>query len=64
MVHSIEAYCSGLPSNRNGFIRLQFNSSSSLIDIAFRVRSSSSSACMFAPKPDPVRLESKRMKFL
>ena len=64
MVHSLEAYCSGLPSNRNGFIRLQFNSSSSLVDIEFRVRSSSSSACMFAPKPDPVRLESKRMKFL
>ena len=39
MVHSIEAYCSGLPSNRNGFIRFQFNSSSSLVDIEFRVRS-------------------------
>ena len=38
MVHSIEAYCSGLPSNRNGFIRFQFNSSSSLVDIEFRVR--------------------------
>ena len=35
MVHSIEAYCSGLPSNRNGVIRFQFNSSSSL---EFRVR--------------------------
>ena len=39
MVHSIEAYCSGLPSNRKGFIRFQFNSSSSLVDIEFRVRS-------------------------
>ena len=39
MVHSIEAYCSGLPSNLNGFIRFQFNSSSSLVDIEFRVRS-------------------------
>ena len=36
-----------------------------LVDvIEFRVRSSSSSAYMFAPKPDPVRLKSKRMKFL
>ena len=64
MVLSMEAYCSGLPSNRNGFICFQFNSSSSLVDIEFRVRSSSSSAYMFAPKPDPDRLESKRMKFL
>ena len=38
MVHSIEAYCSGLPSNHNGVIRFQFNSSSSLVDIEFRVR--------------------------
>ena len=64
MVHSIEAYCSGLPSNRNGFIRFQFNSSFSLVYIEFLVRSSSSSAYMIAPKPDPVRLESKRMKSL
>ena len=39
MVHSIEAYCSGLPSKCNGFIRFQFNSSSSLVGIEFRVRS-------------------------
>ena len=65
MVHSIEVYCSGLPSNRNGFIRFQFNSSFSLVYIEFLVRSSSSSAYMIAPpKPDPVRLESKRMKSL
>ena len=38
MVYWIEAYCSGLPSNRNGFIRFQFNGSS-LIDIEFSVRS-------------------------
>ena len=64
MVHSIEVYCSGLPSNRNGFIRFQFNSSFSLVYIEFLVRSSSSSAYMIAPKADPVRLESKRMKSL
>ena len=28
MVHSIEAYCSGLLSKHNGFMRSQFNSSS------------------------------------
>ena len=64
MVHSIEVYCCGLPSNRNGFIRFQFNSSFSLVYIEFLVRSSSSSAYMIAPKSDPVRLESKRMKSL
>ena len=64
MVHSIEVYCCGLPSNRNGFIRFQFNSSFSLVYIEFLVRSSSSSAYMIAPKPDPVLLESKRMKSL
>ena len=37
-----------------------FNSTAplDLVAIEFRVRSSSSSAFMFAPKPDPVRLES------
>ena len=37
-----------------------FNSAAplDLVAIEFRVRSSSSSAFMFAPKPDPVRLES------
>ena len=37
-----------------------FNSTAplDLVTIEFRVRSSSSSAFMFAPKPDPVRLES------
>ena len=35
-----------------------------LVDIEFRVRLSSSSAYMIAPKLDPVRLESKRIKFL
>ena len=64
MVHSIEVYCSGLPWNRNGFIRFQFNSSFSLVYIEFLVRSSSSSAYMIAPKTDPVLLESKRMKSL
>ena len=64
IVHSIEVYCSGLPSNRNGFIRFQFNSSFSLVYIEFLVRSSCSSAYMIAPKADPVRLESKRMKSL
>ena len=64
VIHSIEVYCSGLPSNRNGFIRFQFNSSFSLVYIEFLVRSSSSSAYMIAPKADPVRLESKRMKSL
>ena len=44
MVHSIEAYCFGLPSNRNGFIRFQFNSSSSLVNIEFRVRSETKSS--------------------
>ena len=60
MVHSIEAYYSGLLSNHNGFMRF-YNSIASLdlVTIEFRVRSlASSSAFMFAPKPDPVRLES------
>ena len=59
MVHSIEAYYSGLLSNHNGFMRF-YNSIASLdlVTIEFRVRSlASSSAFMFAP-PDPVRLES------
>ena len=59
MVHSIEAYYSGLLSNHNGFIRF-YNSIASLdlVTIEFRVRSlASSSAFMFAP-PDQVRLES------
>ena len=64
MVHSIVAYCSGLLSKHN-IVLCALNSIAPLVDvIEFRVRSSSSSAYMFAPKPDPVRLKSKRMEFL
>ena len=37
MVHSIEAYCSGLP--RTAMVLFAFNSMASLVDIEFRVRS-------------------------
>ena len=63
MVHSIEAYYSGLLSNHNGFMRF-YNSIASLdlVTIEFRIRSlASSSAFMFAP-PDPAQFASKAMQ--
>ena len=63
MVHSMEAYCSGLP--RTAMVLFAFNSMALLLLISnFVSAPSSSSTYMIAPKPDPVRLESKRMKFL
>ena len=63
MVHSIEAYCSGLP--RTAMVLFASNSMALLLLISnFVSAPSSSSTYMIAPKPDPVRLESKRMKFL
>ena len=48
---------------RTAVVLFAFSSMALLVDIEFRVRSSSSSAYMIAPKPDPVLLESKCMKF-
>ena len=63
MVHSIEAYCSGFP--RAAMVLFASNSMALLLLISNSVSApSSSSTYMIAPKPDPVRLESKRMKFL
>ena len=50
---------------RSTMVLCALNSIAPLVDvIEFRVSSSSSSAYMFAPKPNPVRLKSKRMEFL
>ena len=50
---------------RTTMVLYAFNSIAPLVVvIEFRFRSSSSSAHMFAPKPDPVRLKSKRVQFL
>ena len=63
VTHSIETYCSGFP--RTAMVLLASNSMALLLLISnFVSAPSSSSTYMIAPKPDPVRLESKRMKFL
>ena len=57
MVHSIEAYCSGLLSKHNGFMRFLFSLLSNFMFplIVFFIVCSS---LMFAPQQNTVRLES------